>query len=476
MSLLMRMDSDLIQTARSIAQARSLLLAPVAPLRQTPDNPAHSCTVWMRPLPFMYSLVTWLLLPASLLRLWWRGRKAPAYRQRWRERLGWYTEPARAQQRPCVVFHAVSVGEVHAAQPLIEAFMQQHPDTDVVVTTSTPTGSARVKALFDTRVAHAYLPWDLHGATTRFLRQFQPRLLVLLETELWPNLLRSCREQGCGVVLVNARLSEKSARGYGRFASLTRQMLQGLALVAAQAEADGQRFVALGLPPQKLLISGSLKFDVSIDAAKVAQAATLKQQWPRRPVWIAASTREGEDAKVLAAAQQVLQHIPQALLVLVPRHPERFAEAGMQAAALGLKVQYFSRNEPLQPETQVLLGDTMGDMVLYYSLADVAFVGGSLVNTGCQNIIEPAALGLPVLTGPSLFNFLRVSELLMATGGMQVVTDHQQLALAVCHLLQDEPERNKRGALAKAEVQRNQGSAERLVTQLAGLLTRAASR
>lgn len=442
-------------------------------------NPGQSCAFPHcvdAPLAFVYSLVTWLLLPASLLRLWWRGRRAPAYRQRWRERLGWYNEPPRTQQRICVVFHAVSVGEVHAAQPLIEGFMQQHPDVEVVVTTSTPTGSARVTALFGARVAHVYLPWDLHGATSRFLKQFRPRLLVLLETELWPNLLRACREQGCGAVLVNARLSEKSARGYGRFASLTREMLQGLALVAAQAEADGQRFVALGLPPEKLRINGSLKFDVSIDVAKGARARDLKQQWPTRPVWIAASTREGEDAKVLAAAQQVLQQIPQALLVLVPRHPERFAEAGAHAAALGLKVQYFSSNELLRSDTQVLLGDTMGDMVLYYSLADVAFVGGSLVNTGCQNIIEPAALGLPVLTGPSLFNFQRVSELLVASGGMQVVADQQELALAVCHLLQDEPERKKRGALSKAEVERNQGSAERLVTQLSGLLTRAASR
>lgn len=425
---------------------------------------------------FLYSLVTWLLLPASLLRLWWRGRRAPSYRERWRERLGWYAAPARTCERLCVVFHAVSVGEVHAAQPLIDAFMQQHPDVDVVLTTSTPTGSARVTALFGARVEHVYLPWDLRGATARFLQHFQPRLLVLLETELWPNLLHACREQGCGVVLVNARLSLKSARGYGRFAKLTQEMLRGLELVAAQAEADGQRFVALGLPAEKLLINGSLKFDVNIDAARVARARTFREQWPARRVWIAASTREGEDASVLAAAQQVLQRVPQALLVLVPRHPERFAEAGAQAAALGLQVQYFSRNEPLQPDTQVLLGDTMGDMVLYYSLADVAFVGGSLVNTGCQNIIEPAALGLPVLTGPSLFNFQRVSELLVGSGGMQVVADHEELALAVSFLLQDAAECQRRGVLARAEVERNQGAAERLVTQLSGLLTGAASR
>jgi 3-deoxy-D-manno-octulosonic-acid transferase len=427
-------------------------------------------------LAFLYSLLTWLLLPASLLRLWWRGRTVPAYRQRWRERLGWYSAPHRPAERPCVVFHAVSVGEVHAAQPLIEAFMQQHPDADIVVTTSTPTGSARVTALFGARVAHVYLPWDLPGATLRFLQQFRPDLLVLLETELWPNLLRSCSRQGCAVVLANARLSEKSARGYGRFGMLTRGMLQQLALVAAQAEADARRFLALGLPAQRLLVNGSLKFDVSIDAQRVARAQALKQQWGGRPVWIAASTREGEDVKVLEAARQVLQQVPQALLLLVPRHPERFAEAARRARTAGLQVQVFSSGESVREATQVLVGDTMGDMVLYYALADVAFVGGSLVPTGCQNIIEPAALGLPVLTGPSLFNFQRVSELLVSSGGMQVVADEAELATALCGLLQDATERRRRGAQARAEAERNQGAAARLVAQLSVLFTRAARR
>jgi 3-deoxy-D-manno-octulosonic-acid transferase len=424
----------------------------------------------------LYSLLTWLVLPASLLRLWWRGRAAPAYRQRWRERLGWYDGSVSEAHKPCVVFHAVSVGEVHAAQPLIEAFMSQHPEIKVLLTTSTPTGSERVKALFGHRVVHVYLPWDLRSAMVRFVARYQPRLLVLLETELWPNLLRACREQGCAVVLANARLSEKSAHGYACFSALSRQMLQSLALVAAQAEADGQRFLALGLPPDRLVINGSLKFDVSIAVDQVARAHALRQQWGVRPTWIAASTREGEDAKVLAAAQLVLKQVPQALLVLVPRHPERFATAGAQASACGLSVQYFSKGEPLMPTTQVLVGDTMGDMVLYYALADAAFVGGSLVPTGCQNIIEPAALGLPVLTGPSLFNFQRVSELLLESGGLQVVADEKKLATALCLLLQDEPERSRRGALARAEVQRNQGSAERLVTHLSALLTRASRR
>lgn len=419
---------------------------------------------------FLYSLLAWLLLPFALLRLWWRGRKTPAYRRRWRERLGWYGGQLPVCAGSCVVFHAVSVGEVHAAQPLVEAFMQRHPALRVVLATSTPTGSARVAALFGERVDHVYLPWDLRGATQRFLQRYRPRALVLLETELWPNLLRACREAGCAVLLANARLSEKSARGYGRFPALTRPMLEGLALVAAQADADAQRFLALGLPPPRLVVTGSLKFDVTIDAARVERARSLRAAWPQRPVWIAASTREGEDALVLAAAQRVLQTLSATLLVLVPRHPERFTEAARRAAALGLRVQRFSTGEPVQADTQVLVGDTMGDMALYYALADVAFVGGSLVDTGCQNIIEPAALGLPVLTGPSLYNFQRVSELLVAAGGQCVVPDLEGLARELLTLLRNADERTRRGAAARTEVLRNLGAAQRLDELLAGLL------
>lgn len=419
---------------------------------------------------FLYSLLTWLLLPVSGLRLLWRARKAPAYRLRWQERLGWYRGSARAEARECVVFHAVSVGEVHAAQPLIELFMLAHPDLAVVLTTSTPTGSARVSSLFGDRVEHVYLPWDLPGATKRFIARFQPQMLVLLETELWPNLLLACQQSGCKVVLANARLSEKSLRGYQRFAGLSNSMLQALSLVAAQSEADGSRLVELGLHPELLVINGSLKFDVAINQEQLDRARHMKTAWQGRPVWIAASTRDGEDLPVLQAFLSLLQHLPQALLILVPRHPERFMLAGKQALAQGLKVQYFSHGNDVAADTQVLLGDTMGEMVLYYTLADVAFVGGSLVPTGCQNIIEPAALGLPVLTGPSLFNFQKVSELLCAAGGMQVISSPQELAVSLERLLTDVNLQVSMGAKAKQEVLQNQGSAVRLNRLLDDLL------
>lgn len=413
----------------------------------------------------LYTLLTCLLLPLFFVRLLWRARKSPAYLQRWGERLAFYSgkhPQAIATDAPCVVFHAVSVGEVHAAQPLIEALLKQRPGLRIVVTCTTPTGSARVQALFGTRVTHLYLPYDLPGAIRRFLDHCRPCTLVLLETELWPNLLHQCHARGIKVLLANARLSARSAARYAKHAGLTRAMLGNLDAVAAQAEADGERFVALGLPRMRLQVNGSLKFDVAIDPGKTAAAKVLKQQWQHRPVWIAASTREGEDAKVLRAQQWLLQQLPELLLVLVPRHPERFSAAVAQATALGMLVQRFSSGEAVAMQTQVLVGDTMGDMYFYYGLADIAFVGGSLVDTGCQNLIEPAALGLPVLSGPSLYNFQAVSELLCESGGMTVVPDENALAREVLALLRDAARRRQMGEQALAMVNRNQGATARL--------------
>lgn len=411
----------------------------------------------------LYTLVYLLALPFMFGRLWWRGRSNPEYRLRWRERLGHYPSPPTSS---AVIFHAVSVGEVHAAVPLIEQFLRAQPQTPVVVTTTTPTGSSRVQQLFGERVRHVYLPYDVPGAVSRFFRHFQPQLLVLLETELWPNLLHAAAANSCPVLLVNARLSPKSLASYQRIAKLTQQMLQQLTLVAAQADADGARFVALGLPADRLQVTGSLKYDVAIRHDKVSAAYRLKSQWHGRAVWIAASTREGEDALVLQAFTRALQQLPELLLVLVPRHPERFGTAASEAAAAGLRVQRQTQSLPLTPEVQVLIGDTLGDMQFYYSLADVAFVGGSLVNTGCQNIIEPAALGLPVITGPSLYNFQAASDALCQGGGMKVVPDAEALATAVVALLGDEQARQQMGRNALAVVAANIGATTRLLELL----------
>lgn len=408
-----------------------------------------------------YTVLFYCALPLIFLRLLWRARRAPAYRERWRERLAWYDAAAPHSGRT-VIFHAVSVGETHAAQPLIERLLRERPDLRIVVTCTTPTGSARVRELFGTRVEHVYLPYDLPGAVGRFLDHFTPALLVLLETELWPNLLQGCAERGCKVVLANARLSARSASRYARHPAMTQAMLETLDTVVAQAAADGQRFVALGLPGKRLLVNGSLKFDMKLNLEKVQAARALKARWQGRPVWIAASTREGEDAKVLRALKLARKTLPQLLLVLVPRHPERFASAAALAAGEGLAVQRYSAGAEVSAATQVLVGDTMGDMHFYYALADVAFVGGSLVDTGCQNLIEPAALGLPVLSGPSLYNFQTVSDLLREQRGMIVVPDETALAKEVVMLLQQPGEARVMGERARQVVAGNQGATERL--------------
>ncbi len=410
----------------------------------------------------VYNFLTYLALPLVLLRLLWRSRKAPGYRRRWRERLGWYSHQTMLAPGPTLILHAVSVGEVHAAQPLIEQILAARPGLNVVVTTSTPTGSARVEKLFGKRVYHVYLPYDLPGAVQRFLSKFSPTVLVLLETELWPNLLQACERVGCKVILANARLSPKSQRSYLRVAVLTQIMLQSMDTVAAQASADGDRFITLGLDPRKLQINGTLKFDVAVNQYQLEQAQVLKSTWAGRPVWIAASTREGEENKVLQAFASVLRQLPHALLVLVPRHPERFHEALTLAELAGFNAQQFSTAMPITLATQVLVGDTMGDMAFYYGLADLAFVGGSLINTGCQNIIEPAAMGLPILTGPSLFNFQAVSELLLTAGGMETVADAETLGARVAALLQHTTVAREMGKKALEVVAANQGATARL--------------
>ncbi|MFN0002471.1 MAG: lipid IV(A) 3-deoxy-D-manno-octulosonic acid transferase [Pseudohongiellaceae bacterium] len=410
----------------------------------------------------VYNFLTYLALPLVLLRLLWRSRKAPGYRRRWRERLGWYSHQTMLAPGPTLILHAVSVGEVHAAQPLIEQILAARPGLNVVVTTATPTGSARVEKLFGKRVYHVYLPYDLPGAVQRFLSKFSPTVLVLLETELWPNLLQACERVGCKVILANARLSPKSQRSYLRVAVLTQIMLQSMDTVAAQASADGDRFITLGLDPRKLQINGTLKFDVAVNQYQLEQAQVLKSTWAGRPVWIAASTREGEENKVLQAFASVLQQLPHALLVLVPRHPERFHEALTLAELAGFNAQQFSAAMPITLATQVLVGDTMGDMAFYYGLADLAFVGGSLINTGCQNIIEPAAMGLPILTGPSLFNFQAVSELLLTAGGMETVADAETLGARVAALLQHTTVAREMGKKALEVVAANQGATARL--------------
>jgi 3-deoxy-D-manno-octulosonic-acid transferase len=420
----------------------------------------------------LYSFLFYLLIPLVLLRLLYRSLRAPAYRNRWKERFGFCRLPDDWRDEPVTIWvHSVSVGETLAAAPLVGALKQRYPDAQIVMTTMTPTGSERVVALFGDGVFHAYLPYDLPGAMKRFIAGIKPDLLVIMETELWPNLLHYCKAAGCRTMLVNARLSANSARGYRRFSPLTRVMLEQLDVIAAQAEADAERFENLGAAADRIHVTGSLKFDISPPGDQLTSPAVF-QHIARlgRPVLIAASTREGEEEKILDAFQQCLVNEPDLLLILVPRHPERFDSVARLCEQSGLSVERRSRDKLSDDRVQIWLGDSMGEMWSYYRLADLAFVGGSLVETGCHNVLEPAALGIPVLVGPSQFNFAVICNQLQQAGALISVADQQDLAQQVMQLLVNPQWRKSMGQAGRHIVETNRGCLQRLEKQIADQL------
>ncbi|MES2908719.1 MAG: lipid IV(A) 3-deoxy-D-manno-octulosonic acid transferase [Pseudomonadota bacterium] len=386
---------------------------------------------------WLYTAILRLVFPLIWLRLWLRGRKAPEYRLRWRERLGFSAQP-QPVERPLWI-HAVSVGETLAAQPLITAIRQQYPALPLLITTMTPTGSERVRAIWGDAVSHVYAPYDYPGAITRFLRHWQPCALMVMETELWPNTLAAAHAVNLPVLLANARLSERSAKGYAKAGVLTREMLLCLSRVAAQDEATAARFRVLGVPDERIVVTGSLKFDLSISAAQAALAEAWRAQagLRSRPVWVAASTHAGEDAFMLAAHAALREKQPDALLILVPRHPERFDSVAEQIHSAGMTYVRRSTQLPVQSDTAVWLGDSMGELLSWLALAQAAFVGGSLVATGGHNVLEPIALGVPTLTGPHDFNFASINAELRAAGALLTVTDAASLAQALMVLLSD---------------------------------------
>jgi len=409
------------------------------------------------------------MTPLLILRLLWRSLRSPAYLKRWSERFALYSSNP-ASDKVDIVFHAVSVGEVHAAVPLINLLLDKQPSLRVLVSTSTPTGSSRVTDLLLTdlsqhKVSHVYLPYDYPGATRRFLHKFDPDLLVIMETELWPNLLHACAAKGVKLLLANARLSEKSLNNYRKINRLAETMLNQLNRVTAQSLQDSERLQALGLPQSKVEVAGNMKYDMAINAAQFEQSQQDKKDFNGRPVLIAASTRavDGvqEETKVLQAYQQLLNSCPNLLLVLVPRHPERFNTVNELASKHGFSIARRSKEGVADAGHQILLGDSMGEMHYYFGLADIAFVGGSLVPSGCQNIIEPAALGLPVITGPSLFNFQSVSDQLIETGGLIKVANENEFAATVQDLLENSEARLAMGKAAQISVQTNQGATTR---------------
>lgn len=415
-----------------------------------------------------YTLLYHLLLPVVFVRLWLRGHRAPLYRKRWAERLGVFQAPS---HRKGLWVHSVSVGETIAATPLIKQIQLAYPDLPITITTMTPTGSERVKALFGDSVFHVYVPYDTPGAVKRFLRRVEPRLALVMETELWPNLVHHCSLREVPVLIANARLSERSARGYGHFGKLTRDMLSKVSAIAAQGEDDGQRFVELGLAKERLHITGSVKFDIRIENGLLDKGVQLRGEWgAQRPVLIAASTHQGEDEQVLEAFRTVLTVHPDVLLVLVPRHPERFKDVAELCRTQGFESVLRSTGENLTASTQILVGDTMGEMMLLFSASDIAFVGGSLVSTGGHNFLEPAALGMPVLSGPHVFNFTDISQMLVTAGGMIQVENAQQLAAKVNEWLENPAQLGEVGKAARSVVESNRGAQQRLFELIAPYL------
>jgi len=413
-----------------------------------------------------YNIVFYLAMPLILLRLLWLSIQTPAYARRWTERFG-FVDRALAGRRETqwIWVHAVSVGETMAAEPLIRRLRARHPEYGILVTTMTPTGSERVRELFGNEVCHVYAPYDYSGAVRRFLGRVKPRLVILIETELWPNLVYYTKRSGAQLIVANARLSERSARGYDRFDRLGKPMLQQIDCIIAQADSDAGRFRRLGVDPARLPVTGSLKVEFSLPPEEDLRrrAAHFQEMVEgRRPTWIAASTRDGEEEKVLEALRRVQQEIPSVLLVLVPRHPERFDSVARLCQKSGFTTVRRSSEPRIDHDTSVFVGDSMGEMIAYYGMSDIAFVGGSLVDTGCQNVLEPAALGLPIITGPSQYNFQTICDQLQDGGALQQVADEQALAGELVALFSD-PERCRRmGEAGMQVIHQNRGALDRV--------------
>ena len=410
------------------------------------------------------------MLPFVLLYLCWRGLKNTEYWKHWSERFGFTREVPK--DRRVLWIHAVSVGEAQAAIPLARKLRLRHPETELLMTTTTPTGAHRVRQALQADVSHCYVPYDLPGAVRRFLDRTHPELAIIMETELWPHLFTSCRQRSIPVVVANARLSERAARRYQRISGLVRTMLASVSAVAAQTAADAQRFVALGTNPEKVTVAGSIKFDFEVPAGLLQQARETRVYWgAKRPVWIAASTHEDEDEQVLEAFARVLRALGDTLLVLVPRHPERFGKVASLCRRHGYDTALRSQRPSACNTVDVFIGDSMGELLRFYGASDVAFVGGSLVPVGGHNPLEPAALGIPIVMGPHLFNFAEISTRLCAAGAAKIVQSARELADVVIELLRDRDRRRRMGERGKVFVEENRGALERVLALIDRLMT-----
>lgn len=421
----------------------------------------------------IYSALWWVGLPFVLLRLWRRGRKEPGYRQHIGERLGFYDRSSHKPQSPLIWLHAVSVGETRAAQPLVDALLQRYPQHTILLTHMTATGRATGQQLFAAqgeRVIQSYFPYDTGWMCARFLRHFKPQICILMETEVWPNMVRQCVRAGVPVMLANARLSARSLRRGQRFGAILLEAAAGIDCVAAQSEQDAERLRLFGA--RQVHVTGSIKFDVDAPADMVALGQRWRAQFGERRVLLCASTREGEEELILDALSKVAER--NFLTVIVPRHPQRFDDVAAMIAARGFAMQRRSQLDAatVAADIDVVLGDSMGEMFAYYAACDLAFIGGSLLPLGGQNLIEACVLGKPVMIGAHTFNFQLVSEQAIAAGAALRIADAEDLLRTAVPLLAQAEPRGTMSARASAFARQHRGATERTLNLVEGLLHR----
>jgi len=409
----------------------------------------------------LYSLLLYLLLPITIYHLLWRGLRAPAYLQRWDERYAIYGN--KPIQQVDIWLHAVSVGEVNACAPLVNALRKHRPDLQWLITTITPTGSQRVRNLWGDTVAHVYLPYDVPDSVQRFLRHFRPQLALILETELWPNLLLTCRDQKIPVYLLNARLSQRSFRSYYPFRALLGPVLRTLTMIAAQSDLDARRFIALGASSAQLRALGNLKFELHMPDLHPILNEFHRQIAPSRPVWIAASTHEEEESAVIMMHRRICIDYPDALLLWAPRHPERFDLVARQAQEQGWRTHRRSIDRWPLADSHVFVIDTLGELIAFYTCAHVAFVGGSLQAIGGHNLLEPAATSTAIVTGPHLDNFTEIARYLCQADALCVLNNADEMAETIIRLLGDRTTREQMGANGQALVAQGRGTLHKLM-------------
>lgn len=416
---------------------------------------------------FLYNLLTYLLLIPFALYWLLKGIGNTTYLDRLSQRFGF----GYPKIDGCIWVHAVSVGEVQAAVPLINSLIKRFPHEKLIVTTVTPTGAARVEALFGGAVEHCYIPFEFPHAIRGFFASIRPQAAMIMETEIWPNLYRGCGVRKVPLVLVSARISPRSVPGYRRLLPLIKETLSHGIIIAAQTQVDADRFLELGANPSRTWVTGNIKFDVELDPEIAGAGAALRKElFGDRPVWIAASTHDGEELLILDAHRTMLESHPELLLVLVPRHPERFANVRELIETRSFDVVSRTEQQTCKSSTQVFFVDTMGEVPLFYATSDIAFVGGSLIPVGGHNLLEPAAQGLPIITGPHIFNAQEIADEFIAIEACEVVCDSDELAASVTKLIDNPAEAEAMGRRGLMVLEQNRGSLERLLILLEPLL------